>query len=65
MFFMVESYRKGWAGIKLFTENEKMLKQLGVKKLFVMTKIHRDVTKIMQRLKYQAIEYIHSKWIGD
>ena len=65
MFFMRPQYRKGWRGVKLFIENEKMLKALGVKKLFIMTKIHIDVIKIIERLRYKTIEYVHSGWIGD
>ena len=65
MFFLRPEYRKGWLGVKMFIENEKMLKTLGVKKMFVMTKVHIDVRKIMKRLNYTFIERIFSKWIGE
>lgn len=65
MFFMLPLYRKGYTGVNMFIANEKMLKELGVKKMFVMTKVHKDMRPVMKRLKYKFIERIFSKWIGD
>lgn len=61
MFFLRRDCRRGFAGVKLFLENEKMLRALGVRKCFVMTKVHVDVRKIMKRLKYKFIERIFAK----
>lgn len=63
MFFILPQYRQGFNGIKFFIENEKMLKVIGVKKMFVMTKVHKEVQPVMKRLKYKFIERIFSKWI--
>lgn len=63
MFFLAPQFRRGWTGVKMFTENEKMLRELGVQKMFVMTKDHKDVTAVMKRLKYKFIERIFSKWL--
>lgn len=64
VFFILPEYRRGPAGIKLFTENEKMLAKLGVKKIFTSTKIHIDLQKLMKRLKYKATEQVWTKWVG-
>ena len=64
MFYLEKGYRAGgWGYIKFFLANEDMLRTLGVKKMFVMTKIHKSMVAVMKRLKYTAIEYINSKWL--
>jgi hypothetical protein len=65
MFFLKKDYRKGFTGFTFFRKNEIMLRGLGVKKIFVMSKVHRDMTVLLKKLKYTLIEYIHSKWIGN
>lgn len=65
MFFIDKKYRTPWRYVKLFVENEKFLRSIGTKKVFVMTKVHRDFRPVMKRLKYRFIERIFSKWIGD
>lgn len=64
MFYLAKPYRKGgWGYIKFFAANEEMLRSMGVKKLFVMTKLHKSMLAVMKRLKYVPIEYIFSKWL--
>jgi len=64
VFFVLSEYRRGTVGLKLFTENEKMLAKMGVKKVFTATKMHINLQKLMKRLKYKAIETVFTKWIG-
>jgi len=63
MFFISKKYRSAWRYVRMYIENEKMLKGLKVQKIFVMTKEHKDFTPVMKRLKYKFIERIFSKWI--
>ncbi len=65
MFFLDKSVRSGWEYLRMYRANEKLLRGLGVKKIFVMTKAHKDFRPVMKRLKYKFIERIFSKWIGD
>lgn len=61
IFYILPEYRRGLAGYKLFRETEKMLKDLGVQKSYVMTKTHLPITMLMKRLKYRFIERIYTK----
>lgn len=61
IFFILPEYRRGLTGLKLFTETEKMLKSLGVRKSYVMTKVHLPITIIMKRMAYRFIERIYAK----
>lgn len=64
MFYIARGYRRGgWGYIKMLLANEAMLRDIGVQKIFVMTKIHKSMVAVMKRLKYTAIEYINSKWL--
>jgi len=60
-FFLLPEYRKGMNGVKLLTFSEKYLADLGVKKLYLVTRVGHDLTTILARLKYTPFEEIHSK----
>ncbi len=61
LFYMLPEYRFGWDGMKLFTETEKMLKSLGVRKSYLVTKVKLPVTIFIKRLKYILVEQVHIK----
>jgi hypothetical protein len=61
LFFIKMAYRNGWAGYKLFVNAEKMLKELGVHKSYLVTKAQYPITIIVKRLKYALVELVHTK----
>lgn len=65
IFFLKQEYRKGRTGIKLFQFVEKCLKQKGVQKIYMGTKLHLDISNILEYLGYTPIEKIYTKLIGD
>ncbi|HWT81001.1 MAG TPA: hypothetical protein VN648_19605, partial [Candidatus Methylomirabilis sp.] len=60
-------YRRGWTGYRMFVENERHLRQLGVKRIMVGEKLHwrskRDkrVRLILRRLGYGAMDVVYAK----
>lgn len=66
IFWLSPYYRRsGWGmltvGYKLFRNYDTMLKSLGVRKSFIMTKVHLPLRILMKRLGYKFIEEIHAK----
>jgi hypothetical protein len=61
IFIILPEYRKGLTGYRLFVETEKMLKSLGVRKSYVVTKVHIPLKMLMKRLGYRFIERVYSK----
>jgi GNAT superfamily N-acetyltransferase len=61
VYFLTKEYRKGVAGVKLFSEMEKTLKKRGVQRMLVSTKISLDMSKILGRLGFDETERIHMK----
>lgn len=61
MFWVTPLARKGWTGVKLFTYTEKMLRDLGVRKSYIVTKVHLPLTILLKRLKYKFEEKLHAK----
>lgn len=66
IFWLDPSYRAGRAGIRLFTEMEKMLRATGVKAVYVNVKLHFEagrgtIGKLFERLGYKATEMIYLK----
>jgi len=62
--FIHREYRKGFAGIRLFKEAEKLLKELGVDMIMMRTKKHFDLSPIFERMGYLEMEKVYSKYIG-
>ena len=60
-------HRRGWTGYRMFVENERHLRQLGVKRIMVGEKLHwrskRDkrVRVILRRLGYGAMDVVYAK----
>lgn len=61
MFYLRPEYRFGWTGMRLFTETEKMLNALGVRKSYLVTKVKLPVTIFIKRLKYVLVEKVYAK----
>ncbi len=71
MFWLNPRYRRGWTGVRMFTENERQLRKLGVVRLLVSEKLHwvtqrdRRVRVLFKRLGLKACDVIYSKLLVD
>ena len=71
MYWVDPGYRTGFLGLKLFRENERILKAAGVQKILAEEKMHfknkfgRQVSILFKRLGYTPEAIVHGKWIGD
>jgi GNAT superfamily N-acetyltransferase len=63
--FLSEEYRKGFTGIRLIKFAEGCLKSDGVSVLNINTKIHKPFDPIMERMGFNLIERVYSKYIGE
>lgn len=61
IFIIMPEYRKGWTGYRLLKEAEKMLKDIGVRKSYLMTKVHIPLILLVKRLKYRFVERVYTK----
>jgi GNAT superfamily N-acetyltransferase len=63
--YLHPSHRKGRTGIKLVQFAEKCLREDGVSVLIINTKIHRPFDLLMRFLKFNFVERVYSKYIGE
>jgi GNAT superfamily N-acetyltransferase len=59
--YILPEYRVGWTGYKLIREAGKMLKVLGVKKSYLVTKKNFPLIMLLKRLGYIFTEKIYVK----
>jgi len=64
LYFVRKDYRKGRVGIKLFQYAEKVLKQFGVNRIVMHTKIHLDNSKLFEYLGYKWTDKVFTKMLG-
>lgn len=65
IFYVLPEYRGGGAGFQLFKFVEKNLKQRGVQRMFVGSKMHKDASWLFEKLGYVPVETYYSTWLGD
>lgn len=65
LLFLDKTFRKGLTGVKLIKFAEKCLKDDGVSVLNINTNVHKPFDVIMNKLGFNLIERIYSKYIGD
>lgn len=65
LYYLLPEYRKGFTGVKLFKMWEECMRELGVKKLYSMTKLKKNNSPIFDRLNFERVEHIYTKYIGD
>lgn len=71
MFWLHPDYRSGWAGVKLFKEHERKMKELGVSVVCIPEKITffndlgKQVGLLLRRLGYAPRDIVHVKYIGE
>lgn len=63
--FLQPEYRRGFAGIRLFVEYERILKSLGVEKVTSVSKTHIDRDKIYDYLGWDKQEVVYTKIIKE
>jgi hypothetical protein len=61
-FFLKAQYRKGWSGVRMFREAEKMMKAMGVKRICYHEKLKVPMGKVFEFLGYRPRETI---WMKD
>jgi GNAT superfamily N-acetyltransferase len=62
--YLAPDYRKGFTGIRLIKFAEKCLKEDGVSVLTINTKVHKPFDSVLERLNFNLIERVYSKYIG-
>lgn len=63
--FLHPDHRKGIAGLRLIKFAEKSLRDEGVSLMNVNTKVHAPFDVIMERMGFNLIERIYSKYLGE
>jgi len=63
--YLSPKHRKTGTGIKLIEFAEKCLAEDGVSVLTINTKVHRPFDKLMDFLKFNKVERVYSKYIGN
>ena len=58
-------YRKGLVGFKLIKFVEKDLVNFGVSVLSVNTKVHKPFDAVLERLGFDLVERVYTKYIGE
>lgn len=61
LYYLGKKYRKGRIGIKLFQFAEKMLKEKGVQRIILHTKVHQDHSRIFEYLGYKHTDKLFTK----
>jgi GNAT superfamily N-acetyltransferase len=61
VYFLKKEYRKGRVGIRLFQYAESVLKQFGVNRIVVGTKIHSDNSRLLEYLGYHQTDKLFTK----
>jgi GNAT superfamily N-acetyltransferase len=64
VYFVSKEYRKGRIGIRLFQYAEKVLKERGVNRIVMHTKVHLDNTKLFEYLDYKLTDKVFTKMLG-
>lgn len=60
-FFILPEYRKGFAGVKLFKEVERTLKNKNVSRIFMGTRLDLNLERIFNRLGYTEFQRTYIK----
>jgi len=61
IYFLKKEYRLGRVGIRLFQYAEGVLKQFGVNRIIMHTKIHSDNSSLFEYLGYQQTDKVFTK----
>ena len=61
LYFVKKEFRRGRIGIKLFQYAEDVLKQEGVNRIIMHTKIHLDNSRLFEYLGYKHTDKLYTK----
>lgn len=61
VYYLKKEFRKGRIGIQLFKYAEDVLKQIGVNRIIMHTKIHMDNSKLFDYLGYKHTDKLYTK----
>ena len=61
LYYVKKEYRKGRTGIKLFQFSEEVLKDAGVGRIIMHTKIHMDNSRLFEYLGYKNTDKLFTK----
>lgn len=64
LMYLRREYTRGFGVFRycrLILQSEKMLRDMGVQKRYLMTKVYHDMTPLFQRLGYKFIEKVSAK----
>ncbi len=61
LYYVKKEHRKGRTGIRLFQYAEKVLKEAGVKRIIMHTKVHMDNSRLFEYLGYKNTDKLFSK----
>ena len=64
MIYVRPDKRAGMTGFKLIKYAESRLKEMGVSVININTKVHAPFDSLMDRMGYNLIERLYSKYIG-
>lgn len=65
IFYVLPEHRGDGAGFHLFKFVEKQLKNRGVQRMFVDSKMHKDASWLFEKLGYTPVETYYSTWLGE
>jgi hypothetical protein len=65
IYFLKKEYRLGRTGIRLFQYAEKVLKQLGVNRVVMGTKVHSDKSRLFEYLGYKMTDKVFTKLLNQ
>lgn len=65
IFYVVKEWRGHGGGEILFRGVERELKNRGVQRVFVGSKLHKDASWLFENMGYTEVERYYSKWIGE
>jgi GNAT superfamily N-acetyltransferase len=63
LYFVKKEYRKGRVGIRLFQYAEQVLKERGINRVVIHTKVHLDNSKLFEYLGYKHTDKIFTKML--
>jgi len=64
IFYVLPEHRGSGTGFQLFKFVEQQLKQRGVQRMFVGSKLHKDASWLFEKLGYEPVETYYSTWLG-
>lgn len=65
IFFVAPEKRTGTLGMRMFRFVEKELKRRGVKRWAVGSKVQHDASALFRYLRFEPVETMYEKWLGD